>query len=96
MYVEEQDTVPWDTLNVIVADVTYGGRVTDVWDKRTIASIMRLYFDPGLLDDSYRFRCAFTALNVTLHCWRNSLQQFQLHTVDCSCENVDLQYYGGP
>lgn len=56
MYVEEQDTVPWDTLNVIVADVTYGGRVTDVWDKRTIASIMRLYFDPGLLDDSYRFR----------------------------------------
>lgn len=58
MYVEEQDDVPWDTLNVIVADVTYGGRVTDVWDKRTIASIMRLYFDPGLLDDSYRFRQA--------------------------------------
>lgn len=61
MYVEEQDDVPWDTLNVIVADVTYGGRVTDVWDKRTIASIMRLYFDPGLLDDSYRFRCVFYA-----------------------------------
>lgn len=62
MYVEEQNDVPWDTLNVIVADVTYGGRVTDVWDKRTIASIMRLYFDPGLLDDSYRFRY------ITLHC----------------------------
>lgn len=61
MYVEEQDDVPWDTLNVIVADVTYGGRVTDVWDKRTIASIMRLYFDPGLLDDSYRFRQASPA-----------------------------------
>lgn len=60
MYVEEQDTVPWDTLNVIVADVTYGGRVTDVWDKRTIASIMRLYFDPGVLDDSYRFRYSST------------------------------------
>lgn len=56
MYVEEQVHVPWDTLNVIVADVTYGGRVTDVWDKRTIASIMRHYFDPELLDDSYRFR----------------------------------------
>lgn len=61
---EEQDDVPWDTLNVIVADVTYGGRVTDVWDKRTIASIMRLYFDPGLLDDSYRFRCD-ASLDVT-------------------------------
>ncbi|CAM9811966.1 unnamed protein product [Ascophyllum nodosum] len=55
MYVDEQENVPWDTLNVIVADVTYGGRVTDVWDKRTIASIMRLYFDPGVMDDSYRF-----------------------------------------
>lgn len=57
MYVEEQQSVPWDTLNVIVADVTYGGRVTDIWDKRTIASIMRLYFNPGVLEDSYRFRC---------------------------------------
>lgn len=67
MYVEEQDDVPWDTLNVIVADVTYGGRVTDVWDKRTIASIMRLYFDPGLLDDSYRFRYLGISSLRTMH-----------------------------
>ncbi|CAM9370487.1 unnamed protein product [Discosporangium mesarthrocarpum] len=55
MYVEEQEKVPWDTLNVIVAEITYGGRVTDVWDKRAIASIMRRYFDPELLDDGFRF-----------------------------------------
>lgn len=64
MYVAEQDTIPWDTLNVIVAGVTYGGRVTDVWDKRTIASIMRHYFDPALLGDSYRFR--YTAIPLRL------------------------------
>lgn len=88
MYVEEQDEVPWDTLNVIVADVTYGGRVTDVWDKRTIASIMRLYFDPGLLDDSYRFRWVTHPLAAALllptgfrradpRFWDVKLQHFQ-------------------
>lgn len=24
MYVEEQEQIPWDTLNVMVADITYG------------------------------------------------------------------------
>ena len=55
MYVEEQAQVPWETLNVSVSDITYGGRVTDVWDKRSISSILRKYFDPRLLDDSYTF-----------------------------------------
>ena len=45
MYIEEQATVPWQTLNVSVSDITYGGRVTDIWDKRSIASILRKYFN---------------------------------------------------
>jgi dynein heavy chain len=55
MYVEEQASVPWETLNVSVADITYGGRVTDTWDKRAISSILRKYFDPLLLEDGYNF-----------------------------------------
>jgi dynein heavy chain len=55
MYVEEQTLVPWETLNVSVSDITYGGRVTDVWDKRSISSILRKYFDPQLLDQGYTF-----------------------------------------
>ena len=35
MYVEEQEQIPWDTLNVMVSDITYGGRVTD---KQVITS----------------------------------------------------------
>jgi dynein heavy chain, axonemal len=46
MYVEEQEEIPWDTLNVMVADITYGGRVTDKQDKRSISSIMRKFFTP--------------------------------------------------
>ena len=55
MYIEENDTIPWETLNVIVSDITYGGRVTDIWDKRAISSMLRKYFQPSVLDDDYRF-----------------------------------------
>lgn len=55
MYVEEQSEVPWQTLNVVVSDIIYGGRVTDVWDKRSISSILRKYFVPELLMDDFGF-----------------------------------------
>lgn len=55
LYLEEQDTVPFVTLNVMVADISYGGRITDRWDKRTNASIMRPLFCPAVLDDAYKF-----------------------------------------
>jgi dynein heavy chain len=55
MYIEEQDEVPWETLNVCVAAITYGGRVTDIWDKRTISSILARYFQPDLLNADFLF-----------------------------------------
>eukprot|EP00981_Chlorochromonas_danica_P000077 scaffold30_cov166-Ochromonas_danica.AAC.10 len=55
MYVEEQNEVPWETLNVSVADITFGGRVTDVWDKRCISSLLRQFFDPQLLQEDFAF-----------------------------------------
>lgn len=55
LYVEDQAEVPWETLNVQVSEITYGGRVTDTWDKRTISAILKKFFDSNLLDDSYTF-----------------------------------------
>jgi dynein heavy chain len=56
MYVEEQDEIPWDTINVMVSDVTYGGRVTDMWDKRALRAIMAHYFQEDLLqEENFRF-----------------------------------------
>jgi dynein heavy chain len=52
MYTEEQDNTPWETLNVIVAFVTYGGRVTDGKDKRTISAVLNPYFQESTLDES--------------------------------------------
>ncbi|KAH9121803.1 hypothetical protein LEN26_010526 [Aphanomyces euteiches] len=60
LYLEEQEDVPFVTLNVMVADITYGGRITDRWDKRTNSSIMRKLFHESLLDDNYRFASSNT------------------------------------
>jgi len=55
MYIEEQVDIPWETLNVSVADITYGGRVTDIWDKRAISSVLRKYFNMQLMSEEYKF-----------------------------------------
>jgi len=55
MYLEEQDGVPFETLNVIISEVTFGGRITDQQDKYTATAILAKYFTPELLDDNYRF-----------------------------------------
>jgi dynein heavy chain len=55
MYLEEQPTVPYETLNAVVGDITYGGRATDAWDKRTNLSVLRKFFCPEVMEDGYAF-----------------------------------------
>jgi dynein heavy chain len=54
-YVEDQEEVPYRTLNVMVAEVSYGGRVTDKMDKLCNMAIMSKYFTKELMNDEYRF-----------------------------------------
>jgi dynein heavy chain len=83
MYVEEQATIPWETLNVSVADITYGGRVTDAWDKRSISSILRKYFCPKLMKEDFHFtddKVYFAPSEGTIHVSsRNSHPYGNLH-----------------
>ena len=59
MYLDETPVgiVPYETLNNVVGDISYGGRVTDKWDKRTNLSILRKYFQPSLVQpgEPYKF-----------------------------------------
>merc|ERR1712136_84613 len=54
MYLESQPGVPWITLNYIIAEVNYGGRVTDDKDVRLISAFLKRYFNEGVLDDGYK------------------------------------------
>merc|ERR1719506_3138840 len=46
MYLNQQPGFPCATLNYLVAEVNYGGRVTDDKDVRLIAAVLRNYFCP--------------------------------------------------
>merc|ERR1719491_47553 len=54
MYLESQPGVPWTTLNYIIAEVNYGGRVTDDKDVRLISAFLHRYFNEELLNDDFK------------------------------------------
>lgn len=54
MLLDEQPEVPYQALNIIIAQVNYGGRVTDERDVRTIGAILKKYFTPEIMSDNYK------------------------------------------
>lgn len=54
LFLAEQPEVPYQALNYIVAEVNYGGRVTDDRDIRTIGCMLKKYFTPEIMSDNYR------------------------------------------
>lgn len=54
MYLDEQDTVPYQALNYLVSEANYGGRVTDDKDVRLIKAMLKRVFSPEIMNDSYK------------------------------------------
>jgi dynein heavy chain len=48
------EAVPFDTIRYLVAEASYGGRVTDDWDRRVINTYMDAFVNPNTLVDNYR------------------------------------------
>ncbi|KAJ1563200.1 Dynein heavy chain 6, axonemal [Cladochytrium tenue] len=51
----ESKKIPWDALLYLTGDITFGGRVTDDWDRRTLKSALAKYYTPQIFTDAYRF-----------------------------------------
>ncbi|KAI8619311.1 dynein heavy chain and region D6 of dynein motor-domain-containing protein [Chytriomyces sp. MP71] len=51
----ENKQIPWDALLYLTGEITFGGRVTDDWDRRTVRSILNKYYTINIMDDNYRF-----------------------------------------
>lgn len=45
--------VPWDALEYLTGEITYGGRVTDYWDLRCLKTILKIFFSPETLSERY-------------------------------------------
>lgn len=48
-------TIPWDALEYITGEITYGGRVTDYWDLRCLKTILKIFFAPHILAEDYTY-----------------------------------------
>jgi len=56
MYLDEAPGgVPWETVNYMLSEISYGGRVTDDKDRRLIATILKVYYNEKVMDDDYKF-----------------------------------------
>jgi len=55
MFLEENDQIPYDALRYTAAEANYGGRVTDVHDRRAISFILTDFYCPEILKDDYKF-----------------------------------------
>merc|ERR1719161_436670 len=55
MFLEENEAIPYAELRYTAAEANYGGRVTDVHDRRTISYILTDFYCPEILKDDYKF-----------------------------------------
>ncbi|KAJ2954380.1 hypothetical protein O0L34_g2644 [Tuta absoluta] len=51
----ESGKIPWDALEYITSQITYGGRVTDMWDQRCLTTILKVFFSPPTLIENYTY-----------------------------------------
>ncbi|ORZ39411.1 dynein heavy chain and region D6 of dynein motor-domain-containing protein [Catenaria anguillulae PL171] len=52
-FLTKSTTIPWDALRYLTGEISFGGRVTDDWDRRTMRTLLNKYYSIDVLDDNY-------------------------------------------
>ena len=54
MYTEEAEAVPFPALKYAIGECNYGGRVTDDKDRRLLATVLDIIYQPDILQDGFK------------------------------------------
>jgi hypothetical protein len=65
MFLEEFDEVPWEALRYTAGETNYGGRVTDAHDRTAVNAMLKLLYNPKVLEEGYTF--FFFEESATIH-----------------------------
>ncbi|KAF5292010.1 hypothetical protein FQA39_LY14127 [Lamprigera yunnana] len=53
IYLDEYELTPWDALKYLIAEVSYGGHVTDDWDRRLLLTYVSQYLCEETLNNPF-------------------------------------------
>ena len=51
LYLDSYEETPWDALKYLIANINYGGHVTDDWDRRLLMTYMADFFQEKVLTE---------------------------------------------
>lgn len=55
IFIDTEKDIPYKVIQIIVAAINYGGRVTDDKDIRLINTILKKYINEKLFEEGYKF-----------------------------------------
>eukprot|EP01135_Chromosphaera_perkinsii_P005558 Nk52_evm107s352 gene=Nk52_evmTU107s352 len=56
IYLDEYEETPWDAIKYLIAEVNYGGRVTDDWDRRVLNTYINEFFCEAAISSQQTFK----------------------------------------
>ncbi|KAH9600450.1 Dynein heavy chain AAA lid domain [Trypanosoma melophagium] len=81
LFFEEQEVIPWESLEYIIGQINYGGRVTDPLDRGTLQTILRRYLCPSIMNNDFKFSPGgnyYAPPNGNLESFMDHIQQMSL------------------
>ncbi|KAL7743998.1 hypothetical protein ACLKA6_001232 [Drosophila palustris] len=52
---EVMEDIPWEAILYINGEITWGGRVTDYWDLRTLRTILTIFSSERIIEPGYKY-----------------------------------------